>query len=322
MSGWNGRHFLRTGSEFIAHILSTYLVVRLHGCHETFLPPLIVLLDLFQELDLSAGSCTLTPNISFSSEAPHAMTDRDAALLQLSPYSTAPLNHSKTNEESPSTPFRLVDLPAEIRNQIYRCVLVFPHQPIRLARTSGALTRKNLLLTNRFVYSEAMPIFLSCNTFAIAGTRTEHKWLRSLRPEGRNELRNIILTVGPTTCNHHSSLYNALSLCPRVHLILKGPPRRLARASVEGSLQNMHGFAAATSDPLPKETDLCPSHHHRGLVAWEVTLKRDHMRRIGDLLEQFREPCPGKCRIHKGREGTHTQATVHISHSETCYYCS
>ena len=273
-------------------------------------------------MGLPVRSCTLTPILSSSSEVPHATTDGGAVPLQSSAGSIGPLNHSTTTEESPSTPFRLVDLPAEIRNQIYRCILICPHQPVKLARNPWALARKNLLLTNRLVYSEAMPIFLSCNTFAITGTRMEHKWLRSLRQEGRNELRNITLTVGPSTCNHDSSLYNALSLCPRVHLILHGPPRRLARASVEGSLQNMHGFAAATSDPLPKETDLCPSHQQQGVVAWEVTLKRDHMRRIGDLLEQFREPCPGKCRVHKGREGTHTQATVHISHRETCYYCS
>lgn len=273
-------------------------------------------------MDLPVRSCTLTPILSSSSEAPHATTDRDAVPLKFSACSKGPLNHSKTTEESPSTPFRLVDLPAETRNQIYRCVLIHPHQPVKLARNPWAQTRKNLLLTNRLVYSEAMPIFLSYNTFAITGTRMEHKWLRSLRPEGRNELRNITLTVGPTTCHHDSSLYNALSLCPRVHLILEGPPRRLARASVEGSLHNMHGFATATSDPLPKETELCTLHQQQGVVAWEVTLKRDHMRRIGDLLEQFREPCPSKCRIHKGREGTHTQATVHISHCETCYYCS
>lgn len=47
--------------------------------------------------------------------------------------------------------------------------------------------------------------------------------------------------------------------------------------------------------------------------------KHEHIRRYEDLLQQFQAPCVGKCRVHKGREGTHTAATIHISYPDTFY---
>ncbi|KAF6235769.1 hypothetical protein HO173_005964 [Letharia columbiana] len=215
--------------------------------------------------------------------------------------------------------FRFTDLPAEIRNQIYRCVLIRHRQPVRLSRLHGGPTLDDLavVFTNRLIYSEAMPVFLSGNAFAITGQRKEHTWLRRMRPEGRSELRNLTLVVDPAGSNHDFSLYNALSLCPRVHLTLIVGPTRLAEAALEkkGSLRNMHGFAAVTSDALPEETDLCPHHRRQGVAAGsEATQRRDRMGRFELLLRQFGAPCVGGCgRVHKGREGTHTQATIHVS---------
>lgn len=243
--------------------------------------------------------------------------------LQALAHSTAPSSQSSITEESPPTAFRFVDLPAEIRNQIYRYVLSHRRQPVRLIGYQGGPTLRDLavVFTNRFIYFEAMPIFLSYNTFFITGTRTEHTWLRRMRPEGRSELRKIIFEVSPASYNHDYSVYNALSLCPQVHITLKVRPSRLSRAALEGALRNMHGFATVTSDTVPKETDLCARHRRDGVVAWERTLKRDQMGRIEPVLQQFRAPCVGKCRVHKGRRGTHTQATIHLSFLETCYYC-
>ena len=220
-----------------------------------------------------------------------------------------------------SAPFRFVDLPAEIRNKIYRYLLVQSPQPVRLTKPRLSPVYKAVIHTNRLMYSEAMPIFLSKNAFVISGTRTEHTWLRRMRPEGRSELRNITLEIGSSTYNHDCSVFNALSLCPNVHLTLKVHPGRLSRASLEGSLRNMHGFAAVTSDALPKETDLCARHQRDGAAGWEVMLKQDHVQRFEDILQQFRAPCVGKCRVHKGREGAHTQATIHVSFRQPCYYC-
>lgn len=222
-------------------------------------------------------------------------------------------------------PFRFVDLPAEIRNQIYRYILIYHTQPVQIDKFYGGPTLNDLaiIFTNRLIYSEAMPIFLSDNTFAITGQRRDHTWLRRMRPEGRNELRNITFKVKRYGCKHDFSLYNVLSLCPRVHLTLEVRPSRLVEASQEnnGSLRNMHGFVAVTSNALPKETDLCLYHQGTNRADLEVTQKRDLMRRYQLLLQQFQAPCVGKCRAHKGREGTHTQATIHISNDQTCFYC-
>ena len=223
-------------------------------------------------------------------------------------------------------PFRFADLPGEIRNQIYRWVLVQSTQPVKLVKNHGPGPRLKdlaIIFTNRLIYLEAMPIFLSHNTFFIKGRRTEHTWLRRMRPEGRSELRNLTLEVGVVGRNHDFSVYNALSLCPRVNLTLKVRPWRLAEASLEnkGSLRNMHGFAKVTSDALPKETDRCPIHLGMILADWEVTQRRNVIQDCESLLEQFQAPCSGKCRVHHGREGTHTEATIHVSFGRVCYLC-
>ena len=221
--------------------------------------------------------------------------------------------------------FDFANLPPEIRNKVYRCILVQETQPVRPVRSwcSPALEGLAILSTNRLIYSEAMPILLSENTFMITGSRKEHTWLRRMRPEGRSELRRVSLDVASSAYLHDASLYNALSLCSRVHLTLNVRPSRLVAVSLEnkGSLRNMHGFAAATSDALPKETDVCAFHQTRINIPATRAKTLDCMRSYELLLQQFRAPCIGKCRVHKGREGTHTQATIHISFQETCLYC-
>ena len=250
--------------------------------------------------------------------------------LPTSINSTAPSNLS-TSSDAPKRPLRFVDLPPEIRNQIYRYILIRRKQPVRLKRYQGHeapnLLDLSLVFTSRLIYSEAMPIFLSKNNFLIAGSRSEHAWLRRMRPEGRSELRKVTLAISAQGCNHDYSLFNALSLCPQVHLTLIVRPSRLAELSLEnsGNLRNMHGFAAVTSDVLPKETSLCPFHRQQVMPGWELTQRRDRMRCFESVLRQFQDPCVGKCRVHKGRDGTHTQATIHISFAAacdpTCYRC-
>lgn len=264
----------------------------------------------------------LTQGSSSSCKPSHTLDNMDAPPLEESVESTAPLDHSRNTEQEVSTSFRFVDLPAEIRNKIYRYILVHSHQPIRLSRSYLRPSAKTLaiLFTNRFIYSEAMPIFYSNNAFIITGSRKEHTWLRRMRSEGRNELRNITYEVNPGGFKHDYSVYNALSLCSNVHLTLKAIPRCLSTASLHGDLRNMHGFAAVTSDVLPDESDKCPR-HQLVVLETERMLQRDRMRRVKALLQQFQQPCVGKCRVHKGREGTHTQATIHLSFQETCFFC-
>lgn len=247
----------------------------------------------------------------------------DTSPLGESAKSTAPLDQSKNTEQTISTPFRFVDLPAEIRNRIYRYVLVHRDQPIRLSLNYMRPSAKALaiLLTNHFIYAEAMPVFHSNNAFIIRGSRKEHTWLRRMRPEGRNELREITYEVNAERYTQDYSVFNALSLCSRVHLTLKVRLRHLATASRLGSLKNMHGFAAVTSDVLPDGLDECHRHTVRE-GNMEMMEQRDRIIQcIKALLQQFQEPCPGKCRVHKGREGTHTQATIHLSFEEKCFFC-
>ena len=210
----------------------------------------------------------------------------DAPPLEESVKSAALLDQPKTTEQTISTSFRFVDLPAEIRNKIYRY----------------------------------MPIFYSNNAFVIKGSRKEHVWLRRMRPEGRNELRKLTYQVSAVRYKHDYSVYNALSLCSRVHLTLKVRPRHLVTASRDGSLMNMHGFAAVTSDVLPTELDIC-QRHQWGVSSNERQEQQVRMKCVQALLQQFQKPCVGKCRVHRGREGTHTQATIHLSFEQTCFFC-
>ena len=239
--------------------------------------------------------------------------------------STVPLEPSRPVEEEPAVSFDFAKLPAEIRNNVYRCILVQETQPVRPVRTWSSTALKDLaiLSTNRLIYFEAMPILLSENTFMLTGTRNEHTWLRRMRPEGRSELRSVSVNVPSIGCLHDASFYNALSLCSRVHLTLNVCPSRLVAVSREnrGSLRNMHGFAAATSDALPKETDVCAMHQTHYSMSATRAKTLECMRSYEILLQQFRAPCIGRCRVHRGREGAHTQATIHISFPGTCFYC-
>ena len=264
----------------------------------------------------------LTPDSSSRCKPSYTSANMDAPPLKESVQSSAPLDQSRNTEQTVLTSFRFVDLPAEIRNKIYRYILVHSHQPIRLVTPYLRPSAETLaiLFTNSFIYSEAMPVFYSNNAFIITGSRKEHAWLRRMRPEGRNELRKITYQVSAVRYRHDYSVYNALSLCSHVHLTLKVRPRHLATASLNGSLMNMHGFAAVTSDVLPNELDICQL-HQLDLGSMDLLLQRDRMRRVKALLQQFQEPCVGKCRVHKGREGTHTQATIHLSFMETCFFC-
>ena len=229
---------------------------------------------------------------------------------------------------SPSASFRFVDLPVEIRIQIYRIFLRRHGQDVMIARNRFEAGSKIMDLAivsvSRLIYSEAMPLFLSENHFFIYGTRWEHTWPRRMRPEGRSELRKVTFTTVSTVWSHHYSVYNALSLCTQLRLTLRiRSSRQLAGWILESRdhQRNMHGFAAATSNAPLKETDLCRFHQHNGVPDMDMTPRWELVQRVEELLKQYRAPCIGKCRVHKGREGTHTQATIYLHVDSACYYC-
>ena len=228
---------------------------------------------------------------------------------------------------SPPASFRFLDLPTEIRIQIYRNVLHHNGQYVIIKRNGYSSNSSDsgpinlaIVFVSRLTYSEAMPLFLSDNRFFNTGSRREYKWLRRMRPEGRSELRNVTLKVSSEASSYEYSFYNTLSLCTQMHLTLEVYASDLPKwtQSSKKDQRNMHGFAAATSGALP---DLCQFHQHCDVPGEEVTPRRELVKCIEELLQRYRAPCIGKCRAHKGREGTHTHATVHIAFYPGCYAC-
>lgn len=220
----------------------------------------------------------------------------------------------------PAHPFRFVNLPGEIRNEIYRYFLIWHPQPVRLR--TGGLTDLAIIFTNRLTYSEAMLIFLSENSFFITGTSTEHEWLTRLQPEALSELRNVTLYISDSSLRLDYRFFNALSLCTNVHLTLVATLRRLYWALTQHNdfSRNMHGFAAMTA-ALPEETDVCPLHELYPPDRLENDSRKDYLENIQSLLPQLQAPCDSSCRAHRGREGTHTQATIHVAAFSMCFWC-
>lgn len=62
------------------------------------------------------------------------------------------------------SPFRILELPVEIRGQIYKDALTYDYMLIRKIKARKVA---NLLLLNRLVYSEAFPIFYDVNVFQL-----------------------------------------------------------------------------------------------------------------------------------------------------------
>ncbi|KAK3717483.1 hypothetical protein LTR37_005873 [Vermiconidia calcicola] len=115
----------------------------------------------------------------------------------------------------------LLDLPAELRNAIYRHALV-PTDPIdiRTARTDSSLLR-----TCKQIYWEARPIFFSKNDFAYAVSnfnsrgddfRTVVRWLDGIGKENAESIKNFAMqfqAARPLELRTPNNLeYNYLSL--------------------------------------------------------------------------------------------------------------
>ncbi|CAF9914054.1 MAG: hypothetical protein ALECFALPRED_009220 [Alectoria fallacina] len=85
--------------------------------------------------------------------------------------------------------FPLFKLPLELREYVYRHILVRDKQPVHLTRRPKFDDQpKNdataILTTDRKTYLEARRVFLSGNEFLIRGTLVDRKWLKQLGPTG------------------------------------------------------------------------------------------------------------------------------------------
>ena len=99
---------------------------------------------------------------------------------------SAPVSHS-----------RLLSLPPELRNHIYRYVLVQEH-PVNVRYTIRTILREpTLLATNRQIRSEALCLFYAENTFHVGKESTLGMWLPCLDDERLDAINTMqLLTSG------------------------------------------------------------------------------------------------------------------------------
>lgn len=101
-------------------------------------------------------------------------------------------------ETPASKPPYLLTLPPEIRCRILKYVLISP-SPIQIDYQYHKLNaRYSLAWTCRHLYHEAIPIFLTRNTFAFATdswTQVSQGWLQKIGPQKRSLIRSIYLNM-------------------------------------------------------------------------------------------------------------------------------
>ncbi|KAH7391422.1 hypothetical protein BKA64DRAFT_677541 [Cadophora sp. MPI-SDFR-AT-0126] len=82
-----------------------------------------------------------------------------------------------------SKPFRILDLPPEIRTKIYILLCTSPTSYVSLSSISSPFSEPihpsyphNLLLANTQLYHELRPIYFTCNTFSLTIRRRNDDW--------------------------------------------------------------------------------------------------------------------------------------------------
>lgn len=140
----------------------------------------------------------------------------------------------KFAQNYPLKPFRLLDLPSEVRNQVYRDILVLD-QPIELAPKSTGkhnsrahdvhmkrfkhviMPRLHLLSTNRAVHAEATSVFYGENEFRfsnIEGWYILSSFLKTIGPDNAGLIRSIAVHVpwyGKALDNRHDGLPESIN---------------------------------------------------------------------------------------------------------------
>ncbi|KAK5128845.1 hypothetical protein LTR85_000178 [Meristemomyces frigidus] len=110
---------------------------------------------------------------------------------------------------------RLLDLPPEIRNNIYEYVLIF-REPLQIRHRhlyDINMNNRALLQTCQQIRAEALGIYLSNNTFVLSTTRDLGNWLDSL---GSTVKQLNELTVEPGVLERHNSPGLELASATRV----------------------------------------------------------------------------------------------------------
>lgn len=103
----------------------------------------------------------------------------------------------------PKGKFRFLDLPLEIRNQIYEHVLVVPYTvDLSVENKKYLAPRLEAFRTCRQIYNEAYPVFYGRNTFRIFPTHdqsfhTKKVLLTRLSKQYRSAITSLELRLGP-----------------------------------------------------------------------------------------------------------------------------
>ncbi len=95
-------------------------------------------------------------------------------------------------------PFRILDLPPEIRTKIYILICTSPTSHVSLSTVSSPFSEPihpsyphNLLLTNTQLYHELRPVYFTCNTFSLTIRRRNDDWSYFLAPQFLDNRRQI-----------------------------------------------------------------------------------------------------------------------------------
>lgn len=212
-------------------------------------------------------------------------------------------------DSSPLFPF--FNLPLELRQYIYGYVLVQEKQPLRLARRRKADHQPKsdaaaVLATNRQVYLEARPIFLSGNAFMIRGTSSDGKWLRNLGPDGQKQIREVTFLAGTRPSSLNQRAISLLSVCPKLSLTIKLHCRSQSGTVGQNSVfEYLHGFSQVT---VAEEPSQCIE---RGIWDQHVEL----------VLNHLKSACPADCKMHKARDISAFSNSVHLDCIYGCSEC-
>ena len=250
-------------------------------------------------------------------------------------FESAP-SHIHNNTSNPavelSAPFPFLKLPPELRQNVYKFILIQDKQPLRPIKRPKLYPEPRkpasaILAANRQVYLEAHPIFLSGNEFLLRGTATDHSWLKALGSKGLKDLRKITYVkrlkydwFNFQDWNSYRT-FSLLAKCPRLSLTIIAHCHQISLLKEQRVFEYLHGFSSAT---VKKKT--ARSIQDCGRRHWSDNRlvrpgKEDEQVEL--LLEQFRSTCRRSCRMHKeirDRAG-YRGATVHFDCDYGCYGC-
>ncbi|KAF2171831.1 hypothetical protein M409DRAFT_18065 [Zasmidium cellare ATCC 36951] len=140
-------------------------------------------------------------------------------------------------------PFRLLDLPAELRNRIYDCILRIPG-PIHLSTEAPTTAAKNpdrpkaneskqsesalnLLLVNKQIHDESIGLFYNCNAFIFYYPIQLHAFLLGIGDQRKSLLRDLTIDYYNLKCGGVDliditfPLLHQLTGLRRLHVVMK-----------------------------------------------------------------------------------------------------